>query len=554
LRELSTAPWVFPLILSVALALRVGHISALRSTLWFDHLDLDARYFDEWGSRIAAGDWMGSRVFFVDPLYPYLLGVLYWLFGHQLLLIRLLQAAVGVSTVALVGYLGRQLGSRAVGNAAALMYAIYAPAIFNDAEIEKTAFATFFLLLAVTQALRGTRPGWWLSGVALGLATLCRANMIVLALPLALYAARGSNGWSLRRAVPLLGGCALVLAPVVWRNYHVGGELVIVGSAGQNLYLGNNPYNTGGSYGRLPFVRPTPEYEEDDFRRAAEARTGRAMRSGEVSRYWAGAAADHVRAHPWFAAQMLIQKGRLLFNHYEVPDNQDMYFVARYSPILRWSLPGFGWIFPLGVLGLIVSWPRRDVRLIAAIMAVYSCSVILFFVLARFRQPLIPFWVVFAALGGRWLVRAAWRREFRRVAMAGAVVAACVLVTVQSLPFHDRGVNLALAWHNLGALQARVGRFEQALASEEVAARLLPDHVDIVTSLGRFYLHLARLEEAERALLHAVAVDPAASDAWLALGDVYQQTGREHLARDSYDRANVSSGTRRSPPDAGSGP
>ena len=75
-----------------------------------------------------------------------------------------------------------------------------------------------------------------------------------------------------------------------------------------------------------------------------------------------------------------------------------------------------------------------------------------------------------------------------------------------------------------------------------------------MTSLGRFYLHLARFEEAERALLHAVAVDPAAGDAWLALGDVYQQTGRENLARDSYDRANASSTDRRSTPDAGSGP
>ena len=333
-------------------------------------------------------------MFFVDPLYPYLLGALYWVFGHHLLVIRLLQAAVGVMTVGLVGYLGRRLGNRAVGNVAALMYALYAPAIFNDAEIEKTAFATFFLLVAVTQSLRGTRTAGLLSGVALGLATLCRANIILLALPLGLYAARGSNGWSPRRAIPLVLGCALVLAPVVWRNYHVGGELVIVGSAGQNLYLGNNPYNTGGSYGRLPFVRPTPEFEEEDFRRAAEANTGHAMRSGEVSRYWARAAVDHVRAHPWFAARMLVQKARLLFNHYEVPDNQDMYFVARYSPVLRWSLPGFGWIFPLGVLGLIVSWPRRDVRLIAATMAL-----VLVFRHSLFRaRPVSP--APHAVLGG----------------------------------------------------------------------------------------------------------------------------------------------------------
>ena len=121
-------------------------------------------------------------------------------------LIRLLQAAVGVMTVGLVGYLGRRLGNRAVGNAAALMYARLRPAIFNDAEIEKTAFATFFLLVAVTQSLRGTRTAGLLSGVALGLATLCRANIILLALPLGLYLARGSNGWSLRRAIPLVAG------------------------------------------------------------------------------------------------------------------------------------------------------------------------------------------------------------------------------------------------------------------------------------------------------------------------------------------------------------
>ena len=180
---------------------------------------------------------------------------------------------------------------------------------------------------------------------------------------------------------------------------------------------------------------------------------------------------------------------------------------------------------------------------------------ILFFVLARFRQPLMPFWVVFAALGGRWLLHAAERREFRRVAMATAAVAVCGLVAVQDLPFHDRGVNLALAWHNLGALQARVGRFDEALASEEAAARLLPDHEDIVTSLGRFYLHLGRFEEAERALLHAVAVDPAARRCMARARRRLSTNGAgAALARDSYDRANTSFRARPFSADAGSGP
>ena len=501
LRELSTAPWVYPLILSVALAVRMSHIVALRSTLWFDHLDLDPRYFDEWGRRIAAGDWMGSQVFFVDPLYPYLLGTLYWLFGHDLLLIRLLQVAIGVSTVALVWYLGRRLGNRAIGNAAALMYAIYAPAVFNEAEIEKTAFATFFLLVAVTQSLRNTRKAWLLGGVAIGLATLCRANMIVLALPLGLYLARGPNGWSLRRA----GRSSPAALSCLRRSS--GATTTSAASSSSSVRLVRTCiwvtilYNTGGSYGRCLSCDRRPNTKRTTSAAVAEASTGHAMRSGEVSRYWARAAVDHVVAPILgLRRECWSKRPRLLFNHYEVPDNQDMYFVARYSPVLRWSLPGFGWVFPLGVLGMIVSWPRRDVRLIAATMALDPCSVILFFVLARFRQPLMPFWVVFAALGGRWLF-AGRRREFRRVAMAIAGMAVCGLVAMQDLPFHDRGVNLALAWHNLGALQARVGRFDEAVASEEAAARLLPDHEDIVTSLGRFYLHLGRLDEAERALL-----------------------------------------------------
>ena len=349
LRDLLTAPAAFPLIMMLALTVRIGHILALRSTLWFDHLDLDPRYFDEWAVRIAGGEWIGSQMFFVDPLYPYFLGAVYALFGHQLLLVRLLQAAIGVGTVVLVRHLGQRLGDGAIGNGAALLYAVYGPAIFNEAEIEKTAFAAFFLLLAVVLTLGSTRSAWLLGGVAIGLATLSRANMLLLVVPLGLYLVRGGAGsWHPRRTGLFIAGCLLVLTPVVWRNYHVGGEFSLVTSAGQNLYIGNNPYNTSGNYGQLPFVQPAPEYEEDDFRAAAETRTGHTMRPGEISRYWARAAWNHVRANPGFAARMLGRKVSLVLNDYEVPDNQDMLSWPATLPILRWSLLSFGWMYVRG--------------------------------------------------------------------------------------------------------------------------------------------------------------------------------------------------------------
>ena len=63
---------------------------------------IDEASYDEWASEIAAGEWMGEEVFFQEPLYPYFLGTLYAVFGRDLLVVRLIQAALGVLTCWLV--------------------------------------------------------------------------------------------------------------------------------------------------------------------------------------------------------------------------------------------------------------------------------------------------------------------------------------------------------------------------------------------------------------------------------------------------------------------
>ena len=42
---------------------------------------IDEASYDTWARELAAGDWLGDEVFFQEPLYPYLLGVAYSLFG-----------------------------------------------------------------------------------------------------------------------------------------------------------------------------------------------------------------------------------------------------------------------------------------------------------------------------------------------------------------------------------------------------------------------------------------------------------------------------------------
>jgi len=519
--------------------LRLAHLLALRSTLWFDNLDLDPAYYDAWAQRIAAGDWLGSQTFFVDPFYPYFLGTLYRLFGYSLLVVRLAQLGIGLCTIALVFELGRRMGGRVIGLVAAFGYAVYGPAIFNELEVEKTALATFFLLAAVILVLRKNPKAAFFGGIVLALGVLCRGNILALVVPLGLYLLLREKRWDGRGMLLFLAGCCLILLPVLWRNHYVGGEYVLTASIGQNLYQGNNPYNTGGNYGQVPFVRASPEFEEIDYRAEAETRVGKELTPGQLSSYWATEAWRHMRSDPGFAAQMMWRKLELVLNNYEVPDNQDYYFLARYSPVLRLNPLSFGWLLPLAALGVLSSWRQRESRLIAAVLLIYTAAVVAFFVSGRFRLPAVPFLVVCAALGLGWLVRQATEPKRRHIALVLAAVwlVLCAAFTFQELPFYDREANIVIGWRNLASLQTRVGRLADAAGSYERALALQTDSDLLNGEVALVYLELGRLDDAERALVRATELNPDFIDAWVILGQLYEDTDRTKLAIASFQQA-----------------
>src|SRR5579864_553046 len=134
----------------VALAVRLVHVWQIRRAPFFTLLLGDSRGYDEWAQRIAAGDWIGHDVFYQAPLYPYVLGVVYATAGRHLLIVRVLQAVIGSASCALLALAAARLfRSRAIGVAAGLMLAFYAPAIFFDGLIQKSVLDVFFLCCAL---------------------------------------------------------------------------------------------------------------------------------------------------------------------------------------------------------------------------------------------------------------------------------------------------------------------------------------------------------------------------------------------------------------------
>src|SRR5687768_1870970 len=160
------------LIFAVALTVRLIHIWQIRPSPFFDVLLGDANGYDQWAQQLAGGDWIGSQVFYQAPLYPYFLGVLYSIFGRDLLVVRIVQAVIGSASCVLLGMAGARLFSihptmqsphrgdpgRRVGLIAGLALALWAPAIFFDGLLQKSVLDMFFVCLAMYLIARLVYP------------------------------------------------------------------------------------------------------------------------------------------------------------------------------------------------------------------------------------------------------------------------------------------------------------------------------------------------------------------------------------------------------------
>ena len=101
----------------------------------------------------------------------------------------------------------------------------------------------------------------------------------------------------------------------------------------------------------------------------------------------------------------------------------------------------------------------------------------------------------------------------------------------------ERFPSYAFGWTMLGAVCARMGQGESALAHMQKAASLSPDNPDVHSNLGNQLQRLGRPEEAEACLLRALQIKPDHAEAHNILGIVYLSMGRHSQAETRFLRA-----------------
>ena len=549
-------------IFALALALRLMHVWQIRSAPFFSVLMGDSRGYDEWAQRIAGGEWLGHEVFYQAPLYPYLLGVIYAIAGRSLLLVRIVQALIGSASCVLLALAAARLFSPRAGIAAGLMLALYAPAIFFDGLLQKSVLDVFFVCLALwlitktettetaehaeklfslrsRRALR-FRSFFWL-GIAMGGLALTRENALLLIAVIAVWAAVAHR---IRAAAIFGAGVAIVLVPVAARNAYVGGGFYVTTSqAGPNLYIGNHP-GADGTYQSLRFGRGAPEYERQDATELAEHAVGRRLTPAEVSSYWTGRAFDYITSQPGAWLKLMARKTVLLWNAAEMVDTESQETHAEWSLPLRLLGPvgHFGVLVPLAFFGLIATFPapgapdRTRLWLLYALIVTYAASVVVFYVFARYRYPLVPFLILFAAAG---LVEASAfaGRKLGKAFSTWTLAAVAAAAVFANWPMLSSAWMQAVTEGNLGAALQSEQRLDEAAAHYRRAIALRPDYAAAYSNLGTALRAQRRLDEAVAAYERAIALQPDFPDAHYNLANALTDQGKAGAAIEHFQIA-----------------
>ncbi len=564
--------WAVPAgLFGVALVLRLVHLATIGDSPFSSHLWLDLAFFDEWGGRIAAGEWIGTSLFYQDPLYPYFLGVVYSLFGHRPGVAIAIQSVLG----ALVPLFVYAATIRGVGKSeaivAGLLAASYLPAIFYEGLLLKS-WMDLFLVAAAVWCLalamdRRSAFAWAATGVLLGAACLARGNLILVLPALAAWilvdgesgASRPSSRGRASAAALLLAGACLVLGISVARNFIVSGGFVLTtAQAGQNFFLGNNPSNTQGECDPPPFLRTNPKYEEADFTAEAQRRTGREMTPREISRFWFRQGVGWIREHPADWLRLTWRKLRNYWGAYEIPDNIDLYVYREWAPVLRWPLPGFGVVAPLALLGVVFAFKRPGwPRALLVFLSVYTAAVVLFFVLSRYRLAALPPLFAFAGVGAVELWRrirsAIGDRSRRAPALRAAGLAAAFFCAVHlpvrapaddpiyrlasALRLPVRAASVATEHFNLGVVYAKNGDLASAEQELRVALREEPRQVKVHLELGKVLARDGRIDEAVECFERAAELEPWQSLTFHTLGILHRRAGNLVAAEAAFREA-----------------
>lgn len=356
----------------------------------------DSSVYDELALRLAQGHgytWADGTPTAIWPVgTSAFYALIYWAFGHNLLIAALINVLIGTALVYAIHCLAATRFEPRIAILAALIAAVWPTWISMTSVVASDLPSNLLLITALVCALSDKGPALGrvvLSSVLLVGATYFRANyspLIVIVPALVALQKRKPAQMVTHAALALLIGTVLI-APWTYRNYKAFGEIVPVSAnLGMNLWMANNPRAYGGYMPspKLPGGAQLPENE--------------ALRDKMFSKH----AMDYIREHPVHYLELCLRRIGITIQRetFGVAWNAEGLPEAAHLP-LKALMSGFWYaVLPLSLGGLALFLRRRPVEVLSplvAVPAIVLAPAVVVLGSERYHYGAAPFMAIFAA-------------------------------------------------------------------------------------------------------------------------------------------------------------
>ncbi len=580
--------WLTPFfIVLAAFIIRLIYLLQIESIPTFYNPIMDEQYHLHLVSLISNSN-VPDESFYRAPLYPYLLAFFLKIVSGSLFKVRLIQITLGSFLPLLVYQLGLNVFTKRVAFISMVVAVFYPTFLYYDAALLITPIMVLLTTLFVIQLYRCQNYpnrilNFIVAGLLLGICGLARPNILLAGPMLIIWAwlilkpLEGPKKSIIKYA--LIGFASLlIILPVTLRNYQVSGDPVFIAwQGGYNFYLGNNRQASGWS-ATAPGIDQSWEGGYLQSIAIAEQAEQRRLTKSEVSDYWYDLAWEEIKKSPSDFIALQFKKLRLFINGYEIPNNQDIYISRKFAPILKPLMINkliyfpYGLIVPFAIVGFIISLRNwRKYLLIYVVVFSYIISFQLFFVCARYRQPLIPLMILFAVFALMKLCEFFKQHHYKALGLSAIFLLVLFFESNHDLlklsqprveaenrlmlgnafveqQNSNKAINefkkaieadssYALPYNNLGMQLAQRGSTYEAIDLFQKAVAIDPLTVESFFNLATAYLETGKIDEAVKLLEYAARLHPYNDYVHLKLGMTYFEAGMITNAKNSVENS-----------------
>ncbi len=555
-------------IISFAILLRVIYSYQIAYSPEHNYLILDPQFNDYWAKRIIHGPSYPSPTgedpmientpYGRPPAYPYLLSVLYLLFGEKLSTIRLIQTSLGICNTILFYFLANNLFKNSLaGIIASLLFSTLWQPIYFEQEINYPTWLTTVIILLIWSfykyLLNNKTVHLLLSGSILGALALFRPNALILYplhIAMIIYKQKPFCRIALKPIIIFSSALILTILPALVRNYIVSRELFLISCfGGINAYIGNNPYSTGDSP-TLPQISELcglDNWSCFNYRYLVAGlgikQKGEPFSFSEASKFFYKKALLFWKDHPLKAISLTLRKFFLFWAPHIVSDGKVIQCEIE-DTILK-HLPGFPLLLTLFLFSIsclllrFLPTPTKNesefLLYLTSSAILYSLSVIPFFISERYKFPLIPYILLFSS--GTISKILSNIQSIKTQAKLKLVTALIICTIFSQIPTVSYSPDKSrFLYHKALAL---ISKSELKIAKDNVqkAININPKNHEYYLLLGTIHLQENDLDEAKLQFSNALKINPNSAIAHNNLGYIEELTNNLTQAQKLYEKS-----------------